>query len=295
MSSIRVLKTFLAVVEHGSFAAAGDRVGLTPAAVALQIKSLEEDLKQVLFDRRGRSVVLNTNGRASASAAADVVARYEAIASNGSGGLTGTVAVGALISSLMGPFGSALWELKNANSGLEVKLFFGLSADFSGRVEKGELDIAVITKPPRPLPKSLRWTLLYTEPLVLVAPRKPLFKAAGTALEMLREAPFLRFNRSAWTGHLVDEFLRKAGVVPNDAMVLNDVSAIATLVRQGFGVSVLPQLSSKWAQDPELRIIPIPRLRVVRHVGLLERTVHSRSAFTDALKAYSKRTFSKER
>ena len=41
MTSIRVLKTFLAVVEQGSFAAAGNQVGLTPAAVALQIKTLE--------------------------------------------------------------------------------------------------------------------------------------------------------------------------------------------------------------------------------------------------------------
>lgn len=284
MTSIRVLKTFLAVVEQGSFAAAGNQVGLTPAAVALQIKTLEEDIKQQLFDRRGRSVVLNTSGRATALAAADVVARYEALASGGAGGLTGTVTMGALISSLMGSFGKALWALRSANPHLELKLFFGLSADFSTRVEKGELDVAIITKPPRPLPKSLRWTLLYTEPLVLIAPRKPLFQASGDALELLREAPFLRFNRNTWTGQVVDEFLRKAGVVPNDSLELNDVSAIATLVRHGFGVSVVPQLTPSWAKDPELRILPVPGLRVVRHVGLLERTVHSRTAFTDAVK-----------
>lgn len=288
MSSIRVLKTFLAVVGHGSFAAAGAHVGLTPAAVALQMRTLEEDINQQLFDRRGRSVVLNTSGRAAVATVQEIIARYEALASSGTEGLTGTIAVGALISSLMGSFGGALWALKGANPQLEVKLFFGLSSDFQSRVEKGELDIAIITKPPRPLPKSLRWTMLYTEPLVLIAPRKPLFKAPTAVLDLLREAPFLRFNRHAWTGQLVDEFLRHLDVVPNDAMELNDVSAIATLVRQGFGVSVVPQLTASWAQDPELRIRPVPGVRVVRHVGLLERVVHSRTAFTDELKGYLK-------
>ncbi|MHB0922195.1 MAG: helix-turn-helix domain-containing protein, partial [Thiomonas delicata] len=37
MSSIRSFKTFLAVVRHGSFTAAGREVGLTPAAVGLQM------------------------------------------------------------------------------------------------------------------------------------------------------------------------------------------------------------------------------------------------------------------
>ena len=49
---------------------------------------------------------------------------------------------------------------------------------------------------------------------------------------------------------------------------------------------ILPsvQRADAWAKDPELRILPVPGLQVVRHVGLLERTAHSRTAFTDALK-----------
>ena len=50
MISLRTLKTFLAVVHHGTFAAAGKEIGLTPAAVGLQIRALEEALDQSLFD-----------------------------------------------------------------------------------------------------------------------------------------------------------------------------------------------------------------------------------------------------
>ncbi|MEO5669553.1 MAG: LysR family transcriptional regulator, partial [Ramlibacter sp.] len=41
MSSIRVLRTFIAAATEGSFAAAAHRVALTQAAVGLQMRALE--------------------------------------------------------------------------------------------------------------------------------------------------------------------------------------------------------------------------------------------------------------
>ena len=101
MPSIRVLKTFLVVARTGSFAAAGDEVGLTPATVGLQVRALEESIGRPLFDRVGRLIVLNTQGREFVTAATDVVGRYEAAANAASDGLSGTVAMGALVSALM--------------------------------------------------------------------------------------------------------------------------------------------------------------------------------------------------
>jgi len=63
MPSIRNLQAFLAAARLGSFAAAGQDVGLTAAAVGLQVRALEAELGLSLFDRSGRAVVLNTDGR----------------------------------------------------------------------------------------------------------------------------------------------------------------------------------------------------------------------------------------
>lgn len=137
MSSLRTLKTFLAVARHGSFAAAGAEIGLSAAAVGLQMRALEENLKQQLFDRGGRSVVLNTAGRRAIAQIEELVTRYEElIGGNGSDSLSGTVVMGALVSTLMGAFADALWTLKRENPGLEVKLFAGQSSDFTNRVEQ---------------------------------------------------------------------------------------------------------------------------------------------------------------
>ncbi len=289
MPSIRVLRTFLKVAERGSFAAAGADIGLTAAAVGLQIRALEQDLGMVLFDRAGRSIVLNTAGRNVVPEMLDLVRRYESLATQDADGLSGTVVMGALVSALMGAFSGALWQLKRDHPRLEVKLFAGLSADFVTRVENGELDAAVTTHSPRPLPASLQWTPLYSEPMVLIVPRRPHFKLESEPLEILRTAPFLRFDRTTWTGDLVARALAKARVKVVEGLEVNSVETIVALVRQGYGAAIVPKLDNvKWARDTDLTLIPIPGSRIERRVGLLERTQHSRTQFTSAIKKHFK-------
>ncbi len=288
MPSIRNLKTFLAVARLGSFVAAGNDIGLTAAAVGLQIRSLEEELRQQLFDRSGRSIVLNTAGRAMMTPLADIVARYDALAAPAEGeSLSGKLVMGALVSALMGAFADCLLSLASQHPALDVKLFSGQSADFTRRVENGELDAAVVTQPPFQPPASLVWSLLYDEPMVLIVPRQPRFAIAEEPMQILRESPFLRFDRQAWTGHLVNQALTQAGATVREGMELNSVEAILALVRQGFGVSIVPKLANvQWSRDRAVRLITLPGVDVQRRVGLLERRAHGRGRVTAAIKDY---------
>ena len=288
MPSIRILQTFLSAARLGSFAAAGQEVGLTAAAVGLQVRALEAELGRTLFDRSARAVVLNSDGRRQVDAVKDIVDRYQALQAGRDerGELSGTLVMGALVSSLMGAFADALWTLKRQHPGLEVTLFAGQSADFATRVERGELDAAVVTQPPNRLPATLSWTPLYSEPMVLIVPTRPHFTLPAAPLQMLAQAPFMRFDRHAWTGHLVNEVLLQCRAQVTEGLELNSVEAIVALVRQGFGVSIVPQLANiAWQRDKALRVVPLPRVNVQRHVGLLERRQHSRARFTAAIKA----------
>lgn len=288
MRSVRHFKTFLAVVKHGSFAAAGQEIGLTAAAIGLQMRSLEEDLNQSLFDRSARSVVLNTAGRKLVPAIQDLVLRHEALAAaTDSGELSGTVVMGALVSALMGSFADALWTIKKQFPRLEVRLLAGQSDDFASKVAHGELDGAVVIRAPHVLPSNLIWTPLYREAMVLIVPRRPHFDLPVEPFEMLRNCPFIRFDKNTWTGYLVSEVLRQCNVNPTDAMELNSFEAIMEIVRQGFGIAIVPKLANvDWSRDRGLIIIPLPCVVIERNVGLLERTSHIRTGFTDAIKQY---------
>ena len=288
MSSIRTLRSFLAVARLGSFAAAGKEIGLTAAAVGQQIRSLENELHQVLFDRSGRSIVLNTAGRERVAPVLELIARYEALAAQERGAqLTGALVMGALVSALMGAFADSLWSLTRQHPELEVTLLAGQSADFALKVERGELDAAIVTQAPGRLPGTLVWTALYTEAMILIVPSRPHFVLPTDGAAILAQCPFLRFDRSTWTGHLVDQALAQCRAHVQTRMELNSLEAIVALVRQGFGVSIVPRLANlHWAKDKALKIVDLPGLDVQRAVGLLERRQHSRERVTEAIKNY---------
>ena len=288
MSSIRTLKSFLVVARLGSFSAAEKKIGLNAAAVGQQVRALEDELHKVLFDRSGRTIVLNTAGRGVVAQVKELVTRYEALAAEERGeALSGTVVMGALVTALMGTFADNLWALTRTYPELEVSLFAGQSAAFADKVDRGELDAAVVTQPPLRLPSNRVWTALYTEPMVLIVPTKPPVVLPRDGPTMLAQCPFLRFDRETWTGHLVDEALTQCGDIADTRLELNSLEAIVALVRQGFGVSIVPQLAKlHWSCDRALRIVPLPGVDLSRSVVLLERRQHSRERVTEAIKTY---------
>ena len=284
MSSIRLLKNFLVIARHKSVAAASREIGLTPAAAGQQIQQLEEEIGLELFDRTKRSLSLNTNGRSLIEPIQEIIARYEALGSNLKSGLSGTIVIGALVSSLMGAFGKTLNELKLQYPDLEIKLLAGLSSDFLDQILEGSIDGAIVTESPFTLPQNVQWTELYREPMILIAPSQVAKKNTKQQSPKLR-LPFIRFERNTWTGHLVDQTIKANKLTIEESMELNSVEAIIELVRQGIGNSIVPKLANvPWEADRQLIIQELPGKTIYRKVGLLERKKHSRQNITLAIK-----------
>jgi DNA-binding transcriptional LysR family regulator len=286
MSSIRVLKNFLAISRHKSVAAAAREIGLTAAAAGQQLQQLEAEIGIELFDRTKRSMTLNHHGRSLIEPIQEIVSRYEALGSGLKSELSGTIVLGALVSTLMGAFGNTLNELKQNFPEIEIKLIAGLSSNFLEQVIEGSLDAAIVTESPYALPQHIQWTELYTEPMVLISPiRKN--KKGSTPKEIASELPFIRFERNTWTGHLVDQTIRANRLNIQEGMELNSVEAIIELVRQGLGYSIVPKLANvSWENDRQLKISTLPGKTIYRKVGLLEKRKHSRGNITQEIKKY---------
>jgi LysR family glycine cleavage system transcriptional activator len=60
---LRALRTFCVAARHESFRTAGEELFITPSAVSHQIKSLEQELGEPLFDRNSRDLRLTEVGR----------------------------------------------------------------------------------------------------------------------------------------------------------------------------------------------------------------------------------------
>ena len=72
------LNSFAAAARSGSFSRAAEEVGLTQSAISRQVALLEDWLQTPLFDRSGRRVTLNAEGRAYADEIGPALERVRA-------------------------------------------------------------------------------------------------------------------------------------------------------------------------------------------------------------------------
>ncbi|MBS7244000.1 MAG: LysR family transcriptional regulator [Comamonas sp.] len=61
--TLRQMEVFTAVVRHGSTVAAAGALGLSQSATSAALQQLERVLGTTLFERQGRTLVLNAAGR----------------------------------------------------------------------------------------------------------------------------------------------------------------------------------------------------------------------------------------
>ncbi|HSV51700.1 MAG TPA: LysR family transcriptional regulator [Burkholderiaceae bacterium] len=271
MSTIRFLRTFLAVAQSGSFTAASERVALTQAAVGLQMRALETELKTVLFEKSGRGVVLSVAGRALIAHAQKIVASYDHMRAGlaDESEIAGTVAVGSTVSA-MGLLSTTVVTMKARFPRLNVRLVVPESSSLAQSVKRGDLDAAVCIEDPQQDIRGLRWTPLYAEPLTVVASPQ-IARQDSDIKKLLRENPFLWFDRRTPSGIRVEQTLRKMGLVPQDFLELSSISTIVDLVRQNVGITIVPHLkNADWENDPLLRVLPLPGRPPKRQIGMLE-------------------------
>lgn len=270
------MKTFLAVAAEGSFAAAAHRVALTQAAVGQQMRSFEAELKRPLFERQGKAVVLNDAGRELVPAVRRLVAMYEQMLASPAvaDAMAGTVHLGAVVSALR-PLVQATLALKDRHPALELHVSGGKSMELVARVAAGELDAAIVVREAGAARAELAWTPLYSEPMVLLAPRNV---REAPARELLQRQRFIRFDPTQHTGQLVQRTLKRLRAKPQEFLELNAIEGIVDLVRSGLGVSLLPLLrDARWSADPRLRIVELPDAEE-RRMALVRRRDSTKAA-----------------
>lgn len=267
---LRELKTFVAVARHGTFAAAGQQVGLTQSAVSAQMRVLEQGLGVRLFERSGRAAVLNAAGRHALPLAEQMLGLYAQMALPTSAAeWQGELKVGAIATLQTGLLPEALPRFRAAAPRVELKLVPGVSLNLLSQIDAGELDLALLIKPPFDLPKELLQISLAHEPFVLIT---PLSVTADDPLQILAEQPFVRYDRRSFGGRRVNQFLREQRLTVQEALELDELEAIVRMVECGLGVSLIPRAGLWLQRATQLRVIELGELTFHRElVAVLRR------------------------
>ncbi|MCZ2498850.1 LysR family transcriptional regulator [Xylophilus sp. Kf1] len=277
---VRELRTFLAVGRYGTFSKTGSRIGLTQSAVSAQIQRLERQLGYALFDRVGRSAVLNAAGREMLVRADELVALFDGLPRPSASTAPAVLRVGAIASVQAHALPDALVALRAAHPSMRVKIVPGVSLAFMSLVDAGDLDAAVMIRPHFDLPPELVWRPLWDEPFVLAVPARMRGKDWKA---MLRRQPFLRYDRGSFGGRLVAQFLDAEAVEVQDAVEMDEIAGLVRLVGKGAGVALIPRCRPYFPLPPEVRAVALHRDDLRREIGLVERRRHRQMALVDAL------------
>jgi DNA-binding transcriptional LysR family regulator len=269
------LRTLVAIADTQGFAAAADKLFLTPSAISHQMRDLESELEVELFDRSTRPPRLNTHGRALVEQGRDLLTRFDTLAAQARspGEIGGRLMLGCVsgVSSDLIP--EALASLRASHPAVVVQMEEGLSDALANRVRRRELDAAIITELPETDPE-LKSLLITEEDMVIVAPPDC---RLGDWREVLAAYPFIRLNRNAGMGRIVDLRLRAESVLVDEAMELDSSEAVVGMVRAGLGAGAVPAGRLRHVAAGKVVVLPFGNPPLKRRVVLIERRNYSRS------------------
>ena len=139
-----VLRTFLAVIDLGSFTKAGQLLGRTQPAISLQIRKLEELVGKTLMDTSGRNITLTREGESLARYSRQLLAMNDEIVAR----LHHKESIGNLRVGLPNDYAVAFFQTALANySKLHPETEMSIQCDTSEQLlpmfERDELDIVV--------------------------------------------------------------------------------------------------------------------------------------------------------
>jgi DNA-binding transcriptional LysR family regulator len=263
----RFLETFLLVVRHGSLVEAARLLGLTPAAVTQRVKALEAEIGTALLVRSGRRVKPTEAGHSILDHAAQVLGDVQRLRAAAVAALPmGELRIGAISTAMTGILPRALRRMRDRMPQVEFFLLPGTSSGLYRALCEGQLDVALVVRPPFALPKTQTATLVRTDRFMLLAPAA---QAHRTAAELLATEPFIRYDRNNWGGRLVQSWLDAQGLTPRDWIELDQLEAIAVMVSRGLGVSILPDWAPPWPEGVDGARLPLPGPDLVRHVDAI--------------------------
>jgi DNA-binding transcriptional LysR family regulator len=277
----RFLETFVCVAELGSIAEAARRLDLTAASVAQRLKALEASVGGRLVVRAGRTVKPTPAGTRVLAHAAAVLREVRDLrsAASDTGLPAGPLRLGTTPTGMTGMLPLILKDWVARHPDIEVYIEPAATTLLHARVLAGELDVALLVHPAFELPKPCLWTPLREEKLVLVTPAA---LRVRDALDTLRQQPLVQYDRKVVGGRLADAYLKGRGLRPRVRFELDGIEAVATLVAQGFGVSVLPDWAVTGPPNPALRRWPLPEPCPSRVIGLLSQRASVRAPLVAA-------------
>jgi DNA-binding transcriptional LysR family regulator len=270
------LRSFLAIVDCGSFTRAAERVHKTQSAVSMHIRRLEEQLGCALFVKHGRGARLTAEGERLIEFARRIIqVEAGALAALSRKGLRGAVRLGIPDDYAESFLAEIVARFNRRHPLVEVSVVCEASTELAAQVAVGALELALVTDH-----EGINGLeLLREEPLVWVAAERfrleegaPIPLALGSATCIWRRATETALT--ATPGLARARFFSK------------NFTAIGTVVRAGLAATILPASMvgpglRLLGRDEGLPELPLTRMGLIHAPG---RPTEEAAALAEAIR-----------
>ncbi len=287
---LRHLRYFIALAGSLSFTRAAERVHVTQPTLSHQIRQLEEEVGQPLFDRIGKRVVMTEAGEAFLAYATRALQEIDQGLGELKGksvSVSGTVRIGATHTFNLSfiPECVALFLSRNATVQVMIE---ELPADaIATALDAGQLDFGVAYRPEQR--SDLRFEPLFNEELVLaVADNHPLAGRRRIRMIELHREPLVLLPRTFSTRRLLDECFAAAGAEPKVVAEMNTIAAMLGLVRRIQVGAIVARSAVR--NSSGLCTVPMENPTPVRTPGLLFKAGQPQTRAARAMAALLRKT-----
>jgi LysR family glycine cleavage system transcriptional activator len=244
--SLRGLRTFCIAARYESFRTAGEELFITASAVSHQIKSLEEELGEQLFDRTSRELRLTETGKSLYADASPLIEQLDTVVAKYKKGATSSsirISVQPFFASEY--FVPRLSEFTAENPEIDIQV--GTSDETTEKhPSDADLSIRLFRSPPPDMPSNLLF------PLRMVPAGSPDFKKGMKVKnkKIVSEFPIIvhETHAKAWA-----QWASAAGIeLPENNKVIRLDSTIAVLraAQRGIGAALVPvPMGNLWFKE----------------------------------------------
>jgi DNA-binding transcriptional LysR family regulator len=277
---LTLMRSLLAVAEHGAVTDAAAALGLSQSALSRRIDQLEAALGAPVLERVGRGVALTAIGHIALEEGKLLVQRYERLKARVHEHSTleaGMVRIGGGATAVGFLLPKAIAAFRKQHPGVVFRVKEAGSRDIESAVAHEELELGIVTCPTRT--REVEERPLIRDRIVLVASKDhPLSKATGTDAQSLNGQNLVGFEAGTALRWLIDAALREAQVEVNVVMELRSVAAILQMVETTGSLAFVSELAVTSA-NARRSVIPIRvrGLSIQRELALISKQGRSLS------------------
>lgn len=244
---IRALRYFVAVVEQNSFSRAAEQLHVTQPTVSKMIQQLEQELDLVLLERVGKRFTLTDAGNVVLQRGRALLAMHEEMAvelQDLQQLRRGDLRLG-VTQQAHSPLAPLLAAYHRRHPQIELKLFEGGSQGIEADLRSGALEMGTLLNHPsnQQIWQEFDSFPLVQSPMCVLAPKDSEWHGRKrVALKELADSAFIFYGEGFALNDIIADACLRAGFTPRISSRSGQWDFVASLVRLGVGITLLPKV-----------------------------------------------------